>query len=158
MNEARSASRTTSTSASAGSPRDDQGVNPAAQATMSSAASTTGSSASEGGSEIERRRRERRSAVRERRRHRWINAFIVVTPVAIALVYALFIATPRYEAESRFFVQSGSGQQSAMGGAASLLTTGSSGGMLGGFVDGWAVNDFLKSRDCMQQLDQKVGL
>lgn len=125
---------------------------------MSSAASTTGSSASEGGSEIERRRRERRSAVRERRRHRWINAFIVVTPVAIALVYALFIATPRYEAESRFFVQSGSGQQSAMGGAASLLTTGSSGGMLGGFVDGWAVNDFLKSRDCMQQLDQKVGL
>ncbi|CAM3747545.1 sugar ABC transporter [Bordetella flabilis] len=30
--------------------------------------------------------------------------------------------------------------------------------MLGGFVDGWAVSDFLKSRDCMRQLDEKVGL
>jgi capsular polysaccharide transport system permease protein len=25
-------------------------------------------------------------------------------------------------------------------------------------VDGWAVSDFLKSRDCMRQLDEKVGL
>ncbi|OZI38639.1 sugar ABC transporter [Bordetella genomosp. 10] len=70
----------------------------------------------------------------------------------------LCLATPRYEAESRFFVQSSSGQQSGGGGAASLLTTGNMAGMLGGFVDGWAVSDFLKSRDCMQQLDQKIGL
>ncbi|ARP88543.1 sugar ABC transporter [Bordetella genomosp. 9] len=71
----------------------------------------------------------------------------------------MFIATPRYEAESRFFVQSGSGQQQAAGGgASSLLTTGNMTGMLGGFVDGWAVKDFLESRDCMRQLDQKVGL
>lgn len=76
----------------------------------------------------------------------------------LALVYVLGIATPRYEAESRFFVQSGSGQQGGGGGAASLLTTGNMGGMLGGFVDGWAVADFLKSRDAMQQLDRKVGL
>ncbi|OZI52495.1 sugar ABC transporter [Bordetella genomosp. 4] len=76
----------------------------------------------------------------------------------MALAYALLIATPRYEADSRFFVQSASGQQSAMSGAAGLLTTGNSGGMLGGFVDGWAVNDFLQSRDCMQQLDKKVDL
>ncbi len=96
--------------------------------------------------------------MRERRRHRWINALIVVAPVAFALVYVLCIATPRYEAESRFFVQSGSGQQSAGAGAAGLLTTGNMSGMLGGFVDGWAVSDFLKSRDCMRQLDQKVGL
>ncbi len=83
---------------------------------------------------------------------------IVLAPVALALVYAWFIATPRYEAESRFFVQSASGQQGGAGAAASLLTTGNSGGMLGGFVDGWAVADFLKSRDAMQQLDKKVGL
>lgn len=74
----------------------------------------------------------------------------------LALVYVFHLATPRYEAESRFFVQSSSGQQS--GGAANLLTTGNMGGMLGGFVDGWAVSDFLKSRDCMRQLDQKIGL
>lgn len=83
---------------------------------------------------------------------------IVLAPVALALVYACFIAAPRYEAESRFFVQSASGQQGGAGAAASLLTTGNSGGMLGGFVDGWAVADFLKSRDSMQQLDKKVGL
>ena len=96
--------------------------------------------------------------VGERRRRRWLNALIVVAPVACALIYALSIATPRYEAESRFFVQSGSGQQGGGAMAASLLTTGNSGGMLGGFVDGWAVSDFLKSRDCMRQLDRKIGL
>ncbi|RBP35148.1 capsular polysaccharide transport system permease protein [Eoetvoesiella caeni] len=78
--------------------------------------------------------------------------------MALALVYVCFLATPRYEAESRFFVQSASGQQGGAGAAASLLTTGNSGGMLGGFVDGWAVADFLKSRDSMQRLDEKVGL
>ncbi|WP_447917328.1 sugar ABC transporter [Achromobacter aegrifaciens] len=115
-------------------------------------------SASEGRSEIERRRRERQSALHERRRHRWINTLIVLVPVACALVYVFLFATPRYEAESRFFVQSASGQQGGGGAAASLLTTGNAGGMLGGFVDGWAVADFLKSRDAMQQLDKKVGL
>ncbi len=78
--------------------------------------------------------------------------------MVLALVYVCFLATPRYEAESRFFVQSASGQQGGAGAAASLLTTGNSGGMLGGFVDGWAVADFLKSRDSMQRLDEKVGL
>lgn len=77
----------------------------------------------------------------------------------VALVYVLCIATPRYEAESRFFVQSASGQQpGAGGGAGTLLTTGNMPGMLGGFVDGWAVSEFLKSRDCMRQLDEKIGL
>ncbi|SAH91847.1 MPA2 protein component of an ABC-type polysaccharide export system [Bordetella ansorpii] len=115
-------------------------------------------SASDNESEIHRRRREREAALRARRRRRWMSAFIVVAPVVCALVYAMNIATPRYEAESRFFVQSGSNQQAGGVGAASLLTTGNGGGMLGGFVDGWAVKDFLMSRDSMRQLDQKVGL
>lgn len=126
--------------------------------TTSEEASTRASSGSEDGSEIERRRRERQSVLRERRRHRWINALIVVAPVVLALAYVCFVATPRYEAESRFFVQSASGQQGGAGAAASLLTTGNSGGMLGGFVDGWAVADFLESRDSMHRLDQKVNL
>lgn len=96
--------------------------------------------------------------LRERRRHRWVNVFIVLVPVVLAFVYASLLATPRYEAESRFFVQSASTQQGAAGTTASLLTTGNSGGMLGGFVDGWAVADFLKSRDSMRQLDEKLGL
>jgi capsular polysaccharide transport system permease protein len=125
--------------------------------TISEVDSARPSSASESESEIDRRHRERQAAVRERRRHRWINVVIVIAPVVLALIYVLCIAAPRYEAESRFFVQSGSDQQSA-GAAASLLSTGGGGGMLGGFVDGWAVSDFLKSRDSMHQLDQKIGL
>ncbi|VFR16187.1 Capsular polysaccharide export system inner membrane protein KpsE [plant metagenome] len=116
-------------------------------------------SASDNGSEIERRRRDREAALRGRLRRRWISAGIVVAPVVCALIYMFSIATPRYEAESRFFVQSASGQQPAAApGAASLITTGNAGGMMGGFVDGWAVRDFLLSRDSMRQLDQKIGL
>lgn len=122
-------------------------------------ASTKDSSASDNASEIERRQRERQATLSRRRRNRWINAAIVLAPVALALVYVFMIATPRYEAESRFFVQSGAGQSQGGGAAAgALLTTGNMGGMMGGFVDGWAVRDFLLSRDSMRQLDQKIGL
>lgn len=159
MNEAVSESKMTSTGASSSTRPDDPGANPAAQErTLSQATSGKASSGSEGESEIERRQRERHAALRERRRQRWINAGIVVAPVALVLAYLFSIATPRYEAESRFFVQSGSGQQSAGAGAGNLLSTGNMPAMLGGFVDGWAVSDFLKSRDCMRQLDEKVGL
>jgi capsular polysaccharide transport system permease protein len=149
----------TSTGASSSTRPDDPGANPEAQEkTPSEATSEKANSGSEGGSEIERRQRERHAALRERRRQRWINAGIVVAPVALVLAYLFCIATPRYEAESRFFVQSGSGQQSAGAGAGNLLSTGNMPAMLGGFVDGWAVSDFLKSRDCMRQLDEKIGL
>jgi capsular polysaccharide transport system permease protein len=40
----------------------------------------------------------------------------------------------------------------------SLLSSGSSAGGATGFVDGWLVQDFLNSRDCMRQLDRKIGL
>jgi capsular polysaccharide transport system permease protein len=106
-------------------------------------------------SEIARRQRDRQAALDRRRRQRWIGAGIVLAPVLAAWLYAVLIAAPRYDAESRFFVQSSSGQQ---GGPPTLLAPGNAAGMLGGFVDGWAVSDFLKSRDCMHQLDQKIGL
>lgn len=116
-------------------------------------------SASDNGSEIERRSHDRDAALRGRLRRRWISAGIVMAPVVCALVYMFSIATPRYEAESRFFVQSASSQQPAAApGAASLITTGNAGGMMGGFVDGWAVRDFLLSRDSMRQLDRKIDL
>ena len=125
---------------------------------MAQPASPKDNSGSDNASEIERRQRERQATLRRRRRNRWINAGIVLAPVALALVYVLLIAVPRYEAESRFFVQSGTGGQQQAAGAGSLLTTGNMSGMMGGFVDGWAVRDFLLSRDAMRQLDQAVGL
>lgn len=42
--------------------------------------------------------------------------------------------------------------------ATSLIATGNNSGIVGGFVDGWAVSDFLTSRDAMRQLDRKIGL
>src|SRR5690606_41286138 len=99
MNEARSASRTTSTSASAGSLPDDHEATPVQATTSSEAASPKARSGSEGGSEIERRRRERQLALHERPRHRWVNALIVVAPALLALVYVLFIPTPRSPAQ-----------------------------------------------------------
>jgi capsular polysaccharide transport system permease protein len=74
------------------------------------------------------------------------------------LVYAKFIGAPRYAAEARFAVRSSSGPSVPAGGATNLLTTGAGAGIAGGFVDGWAVSDFLNSRDCMRQLDRKIGL
>lgn len=73
-------------------------------------------------------------------------------------MYALYIAAPRYSAEARFVVRSNAGPAVPAGLASSLLTTGEGAGLASGFVDGWAVSDFLHSRDCMRQLDRKIGL
>ncbi|WP_233154825.1 sugar ABC transporter [Candidimonas nitroreducens] len=109
---------------------------------------------------IEQRRHEREISLQRRRRRRWVNVAVVLAPVVLVALYKLFIAVPRYEAQSRFAVQSGYGQSMAGSGVGgSLLTMGGGLGAAGqGFVDGWAVSNFLMSRDCMQQLDLKIGL
>lgn len=81
----------------------------------------------------------------------------MLVPVVLAGLYALVFAAPRYAAEARFSVRSSATQTAAQPGSMSLLASGS-GGMMGGFVDGWAVADFLRSRDCMRQLDRRIGL
>ncbi|SAK93224.1 capsule polysaccharide export ABC transporter transmembrane protein [Caballeronia glebae] len=81
---------------------------------------------------------------------------VIIAPVFLSLIYATFIAVPRYTADSRFSVRSSSGMPT--GGVTSLLATGDGSGIAGGFVDGWAVSDFLSSRDCMQRLDKKIDL
>ncbi|SAK87607.1 capsule polysaccharide export ABC transporter transmembrane protein [Caballeronia pedi] len=104
------------------------------------------------------RARARAAAQRERRRSRWITLGVILAPVVIAAVYANFIAVPRYSADARFSVRSSSSPPAFPGAAGGLLTTGDSSGLAGGFVDGWAVSDFLNSRDCMQQVDRKIKL
>ncbi|WP_341866866.1 sugar ABC transporter [Caballeronia pedi] len=106
---------------------------------------------------IDTRRRERAAAARERRRGRWIMLALIFAPVVLSIVYASFIALPRYSAEARFSVRA-STAQSPVSNAASFLTSGDGSGLAAGFVDGWAVSDFLNSRDCMLQLDRKIGL
>jgi capsular polysaccharide transport system permease protein len=122
---------------------------------MPSRAATSGSDAEAG---IEARGRERAAAQRVRRRKRLVSLAVIVAPVLLALGYSTFVAVPRYDAEARFAVRSSSAQAMPAGGVASLLTTGDNAGLAAGFVDGWAVSEFLDSRDCMRQVDQRIGL
>lgn len=101
----------------------------------------------------------RERALRERRQRRWIFSGIVMTCTLGALAWGVFIEHPRYAAESRFSVRgSSAAMQSAAGPVTSMLSTGSGGSTAVGFVDGFAVNDFLKSRDCMLRLAKSVNL
>ncbi|VXB02481.1 Sugar ABC transporter [Burkholderia sp. 8Y] len=83
---------------------------------------------------------------------------LVLAPVALSAAYSMFIAKPRYSAEARFSVRASSSAGPLAGGAASLFSTGGNPGVAAGFVDGWAVSDFLASRDCMRQLEERIGL
>jgi len=122
---------------------------------MSSERDRTGSSHE---STLDHRGRLRQQALAERRRRRWATLALLLVPVLVAGLYAMFVAAPRYSAESRFSVRSGVSQATGPAGTPSLLATGGGAGAAGGFVDGWAVSQFLRSRDCMRQLDRKVGL
>jgi capsular polysaccharide transport system permease protein len=117
----------------------------------------------EGETTVELRLRLAAEARKRRLRHRLTTLAVVFTPVALAALYLLFLATPQYAAESRFSVQASqmnnSSSSSSGSAVTSLLSTGGGlGGLANGFVDGWAVQDFLNSRDCMRQLDRKIGL
>jgi capsular polysaccharide transport system permease protein len=110
---------------------------------------------------IDFRRRLRAEARQRRIRERLTTLGVVLTPVVAAGVYLLFLAAPQYQAESRFSVQAaqtGSGSSSSGSPVTSLLSSGNSSSAAAGFVGGWAVQDFLNSRECMRELDQKIGL
>lgn len=99
----------------------------------------------------------RERAAKTRRHRRNLSLFLVAIPVLLALLYGVFLCAPRYAAETRFSVRSGASAAGDAGGPGSLLAT-SGIGAAGGFVDGWAVSDFIASRDCMRLLDRKIGL
>lgn len=125
---------------------------------MSSMSAQGASSVSNAESTIAQRARVREQALKVRRHQRLVTFGLVFVPVVLALLYALLFAAPRYRAEARFSVRSSATQSVAQSGSASLLSGGSGGAAAGGFVDGWAVADFIRSRDCMRQLDRKIGL
>ena len=118
---------------------------------------------SEPDSTVEKRRLLRAAAKRRRVRERLMTLGLVLGPVIFGVVYLLFLAAPQYRAETRFTVQatqvsSGSSSSGSSGNASLLSSGGGLGASLSGFVDGWAVQDFLNSRDCMLHLDQKIDL
>jgi capsular polysaccharide transport system permease protein len=118
-------------------------------------------SSSEVEATVDLRRRLRDEARKQRLRQRLIMFGVVMAPVAIVTVYLLFLVSPQYLAESSFSVQAtqaSSGPASANSAMTSLLSAGSAANAATGFVDGWLVQDFLNSRDCMRELDKKIGL
>lgn len=101
----------------------------------------------------------RERTLRDRRRRQWLSVLIVAASVLGAVGWGVLVVQPRYAAETRFSVRGSSAPaQSAAGGFGSVLGSGAGASAGVGFVDGYAVNDFLKSRDCMQQLAKRVDL
>lgn len=85
-------------------------------------------------------------------------ALIVLGVFVLTMAWAMLAVKPRYTAETRFSVRGSSDVQQGSVLGKSLLSSGSSGAAGIGFVDGFAVNDFIKSRDCMMQLTKRVDL
>lgn len=83
-------------------------------------------------------------------------ATFILIPVILAVLYLMYVATPRYTAESRFTVRANDQQSHTQpNNITSLISTGSNASS--SLVDGWAVNSFLGSRDAMHQLE-RIGL
>jgi len=83
-------------------------------------------------------------------------ATLIFIPVILAVLYLMYVATPRYTAESRFTVRANDQQSHTQpNNITSLISTGSNASS--SLVDGWAVNSFLGSRDAMHQLE-RIGL
>lgn len=78
--------------------------------------------------------------------------------MVLTALYVILIAKPMYMAESRFAVRGDNTSSVAnLGGITSMLAA--TGGMAGGgVIDGFAVRDFLDSREAMEQLDAKIHL
>lgn len=93
---------------------------------------------------------------RRRRRFSLIGLMLALLPLALTAFYVFVVATPLYTAESRFAIRGGDVQQPV--GVGGLLSSGSSGMGVSGFVDGYAVRDFLQSREAMDGLAKKIDL
>jgi capsular polysaccharide transport system permease protein len=100
----------------------------------------------------------RASIRRTRRQREFLYLAIVAAAVLAAIVYGVLIASPRYSAEARFSVRSSADTSNAAAPATTLISTGANQSAGVGFVDGFAVNDFLKSRDAMRQLEKRIDL
>jgi len=101
----------------------------------------------------------RERTLRTRQSRQWLSVIIVAASVLGAVAWGAFVMQPRYAAETRFSVRGSSmPSQSGASGFGGVLGGGAGASAGVGFVDGYAVNDFLKSRDCMQQLAKRVDL
>jgi capsular polysaccharide transport system permease protein len=89
----------------------------------------------------------------------WLFVVIVAIPTLIAAIYYLLIATPMYVSEARFVVRSrAEGGTPALGSV--LQSVGQSFGVSFGesATDAFEVQDYMKSRDAVEDLSRAVNL
>lgn len=91
-----------------------------------------------------------------RRRFSLLGLMLALLPLAVTAFYVFVLATPLYTSEARFAIRGGDAPQPA--GVGGLLSSGSPGMGVTGFVDGYAVRDFLQSREAMDELSKKIDL
>jgi capsular polysaccharide transport system permease protein len=78
---------------------------------------------------------------------------IVVLPTAIAAVYFLLIASPRYVSEARFIVRAPAQEQPSTLGIALQGA-----GISSGSTDSFAVHEYIRSRDALSDLSGKLDV
>lgn len=82
--------------------------------------------------------------------------FAVILPSIVSLFYCLFIASPLYSSEARFFV-GGAAEAGGASAMAKMIPAGLSGGGSSSLLDGFAVRDYLNSYNAVEELDAKIG-
>lgn len=85
-----------------------------------------------------------------------LSTLVGFLPVILAILYITLLATHLYSTEARFAIRgtdSSGAPAPSMGG---IMSNGSGAGQVTGFVDGYAVRDFLQSRDAMRRLSKRM--
>ena len=93
-----------------------------------------------------------------RRSRAWtLMAITTAVGALAALIYVLIVALPLYMSTATVVVRGGTGEMSP-GAATSMVRRTAAAGDMVALLDGFLVQDYLRSPDAMKALDQKVGL
>ena len=91
-------------------------------------------------------------------RLRWSAFLVIGVPAVLLAIYLFFVAAGQYVSEARFGLRAGSQTQVAGAGSQSHPMAGAAGMTTELFVDAFAVVDYVKSRQIVQELDKTLDL
>lgn len=91
-------------------------------------------------------------------RLRWSAIAVIGVPALLLALYLFFIAAGQYVSEARFGLRAGSQTQVAGAGSQGHPMAGGAGVTTELFVDSFAVVDYVKSRQIVQELDKTLDL
>lgn len=115
-------------------------------ATLFNALPTSARRASDAELAYDSRIRRRRAKLRK-----WLLSLLILfAPLAVTVIYKFAISVPMYVSEVRFGIRGGTAAQNPSSSSSGGTSLSSIASQLGGAVDGYAVRDFLSSRDAMK--------